>query len=192
MCSQVLLSEQDVWRVKDYSYRIRIKQSERWSRDSRRGDNGPRRQTQCELGKLGEVGASRVIGGVVDFRVWRTGCRGKDQFEPDIVHHPWMQGCRIHVKTCNAFHGNLFDGRLYPTGYASWTVDVNDPLLTHPRSDDIIILMMGRPDDAVVYAIGWVYASQVTSLWENCVSAHMSHKKALYWHSVKDVLYNFN
>lgn len=127
------------------------------------------RFNQNLIGKLGELGAAKLIGGKIDMRIWETGSRGADQFEGDVVGARGLyRDYNIHVKTCHLRLRNM----------ASWTVDANDPLMKG-YENDIIILMMAD-EEGRVKGVGRVMARDVASLWKRCVSNHMQHKRAIY------------
>jgi hypothetical protein len=181
----VWVSHCEMVEVKGFCDKIMAKQAKPGSRDYINKDMGKNRITNNMIGKFGEVGAAKVTKGVVDFKVWSSGSRGKDQFEPDItgaMDH-MFKGFNIHVKTCNAKHGSMRAGRLYPDVSASWTVDVNDPVFRRPCNNDIIVLMFAS-DKGRVFVLGWIKATVAMRLWRPCKSVFMSHKKAIYFSDV--------
>jgi hypothetical protein len=179
MARSINISHTDYQKVLKYSREILVKQQQKNSRDQQRNDTGNYRFQQCVVGKLGEVGAAKLVKGTVDFNVWTSG-RGASQFEPDIQNpQAGFQDFQIHVKTCNLQHGRQVGRKFLPSPSSSWTIDINDPVYRRPSPTDILMLMFAS-DSGIVYVYGWVYAAQVQALWRACRSPHMAHKRALY------------
>lgn len=188
---RVQVSDKDYARVASYSRAINQKQAQKNSRDQQRGDVGNARFTHCMIGKLGEVGAAKLTGGQVDFEIWQSGSRGRDQFEPDITKaHDFFKDLKLHVKTCNFNNATVFSNKLVPSSRNSWTVDVADPIYSRPGSKDVIVLMFAD-DRGRVYGLGWVWAAYVQNLWKPCFSAHMRHKRAIYFSDIQSILHPF-
>jgi hypothetical protein len=186
LCRRIFLTKEDFLTVETFCQKIQDKQSQQGSRDIQRNDVGHYRILNGMIGKLGEVGASKLFGGTVDFRVWDTGRRGLDQFEPDLQNP--KSPYRFHVKTCHIKHTVREGTNTYPLLTASWTIDQSDPVLHCPKKDDILVLMFAS-NKGSVHSLGYVKAIEVKDLWKPCVTATLSHKRALYigdiWHSVK-------
>jgi hypothetical protein len=170
--TRIEITPEEYAKVEEFCTQIAAKQAGRNSRDAMRGDTGAARITQGVIGKLGEVAVAKLIGGDVDFRVWQTGSRGLDQFEPDISNptHKLFAGKHVHVKTCNAKY----------TRSPSWTIDVADPVRTHPTLEDILVFALAGESSLTVDIVGWTPASNIVSLWKPCISSSMSHKRAVY------------
>lgn len=168
---RVWITPDEYAKVEAFCSQIAAKQASRNSRDRIRGDTGPARLTQGIIGKLGEVAVANIAGGTVDFRVWETGTRGLDQFEPDILDptQPPFVGNRVHVKTCNAKYARS----------PSWTIDVADPVRTRPDPADVLVFALAG-ETLSVDIEGWIPASELVTLWKPCISASMSHKRAVY------------
>lgn len=183
----IAISHSEYNQVLRYSRALQQKQACRNSRDQQRQDLGPFRFHQYVVGKLGEVGAAKLVKGTVDFDIWPSG-RGADQFEPDIQSpQAGFEGFQLHVKTCNLQHGRLIGNTFKPSATSSWTIDVNDPVFKAPTRKDILMLMFASESGAV-YSLGWVYAAQAHPLWRPCRSPHMQHKRALYLADVQNIL----
>lgn len=186
-CTQVSLSDPEVDSVKQFVERMLHKQNQLGSRDFVRNDLSMKRIGHNFVGKLGEVAAAKLLGGHVDFRVWTTGTRGIDQFEPDITSG--MRSNRYHVKCCHTNHTVHKRSGVVPGPKASWTADAKDPLTSKPFPHDILVFMFASEDTPhQVLALGWVYAKEVTHLWRPCRSDHMRHKCALYYTDAQDVM----
>jgi hypothetical protein len=185
-CRRIFLTKDDILAVENFCQQIQDKQNKQGSRDVRRNDVGDHRILNGMIGKLGEVGASKLFGGTVDFRVWDTGRRGLDQFEPDLQNP--KSPYRFHVKTCHIKHTVREENNTYPLPTASWTVDQSDPVMTRPHKDDILVLMFAS-NKGSVHSLGWLKATEMKELWKPCVTATLSHKRALYigdiWQKVK-------
>lgn len=176
-CRRIVLGRDEMNRVESFCKKIQHKQSLKGSRDMQRNDVGKHRIINGLIGKLGEVGAAKCFGGVVDFRVWKTGARGLDQFEPDLALNEGAH--RFHVKTCHMKHTQRTPKGVFPKTTASWTIDENDPMMTHPDKQDIIILMFASDEGSVCY-LGWVHATHMQGFWRPCLSQALSHKRAVY------------
>ena len=189
---RVTISDRDYARVASYSHAIHQKQALKNSRDQQRGDTGSARFTHCLIGKLGEVGAAKLTGGEVDFSIWQSGSRGRDQFEPDITFpkEAFFKDLKLHVKTCNFNNTSVYNNKLIPSGRSSWTVDIADPIYSRPGSKDVIVLMFAD-DRGRVYGLGWVWAAYVQRLWKPCFAAHMKHKRAIYYSDIQSMLHSF-
>lgn len=188
----VSLSRGDHAQVKSFCEKICVKQSTPYSRDFKNNDQGPRRHGNNLVGKYGEVGAAKIIGGEVDFKVWSTGSRGHDQFETDIMAptHRSFKGYNVHVKTCHAKYGIRKGDRLFPDSSASWTIDASDPVFRDPSPRDIIVLMFAT-DDGRVWGLGWVKASLLYHMWRPCKSVFLSHKRAVYYADIAKSVSSF-
>lgn len=188
----ISINSSELATVTGFCEAIQRKQSKPGSRDEHNNDKGQRRFGNNFIGKIGEYAATKIVGGVIDMRVWNTGSRGADQFEADIMEsevNPIItpfKGYKLHVKTCNSKH--IFKGQ--PGNTASWTADRHDPLVVSPKRDDIIIFMFAD-NSGICHAVGWVYAQEVQRYWKACVSEHMKHKVAMYFKDMKHLIYKF-
>jgi hypothetical protein len=189
---QVVLNDNDFAVINGFCQAIQQKQNKYGSRDFHNNDTGIRRFGNNFIGKIGEYAATKIVGGEIDLNVWNTGSRGIEQFEADIINteeHPIVPkfvNNKLHVKTCNDKH--IINMR--PGFKASWTADRNDPLVTKPQKDDIVIFMFAG-SSGKTYALGWAYATQIQRLWKNCVSEHMKHKVAVYFTDVRPFIQRF-
>lgn len=181
LCRRVNVSRDDINKVQSFCQAIQQKQDRYGSRDRSRGDTGRHRFLNGFIGKIGEVGAAKIFGGKVDFRVWATGQRGIDQFEPDI--ETTSTSYNLHVKTCHMKHTMRSQRGVVPTETASWTIDVSDPLMKNPSDHDRIILMFAS-DHGDVHYLGWIDAKAALPFWKPCLSPTLSHKRAIYIHDI--------
>lgn len=181
LCRRINVTRDDITRVQNFCQAIQQKQDRYGSRDRSRGDTGKHRFLNGFVGKIGEVGAAKIFGGTVDFRVWATGQRGLDQFEPDIASS--SSTYNLHVKTCHMKHTKRSPRGVVPTATASWTIDVSDPLMKNPADRDRIILMFASDYGDVQY-LGWIDAKQALPFWKPCLSSTLSHKRAIYMNDI--------
>lgn len=181
------LLPEEVARVHEFVGQLATKQAQRGSRDRYHRDTGEHRFGQNVIGKLGEVAATHVVGGDVDFTVWVAGSRGIDQFEPDIVttktrpKHRRFAHFVVHVKTTHLKYIND------PTRI-SWTIDRTDPLLDGGDGSEIIVLMFAEESGRAA-AFGWVFACDVAELWKPTIN--LPHKLAIYYLDLLDVVQRF-
>ena len=185
-CRRIFLTKEELTNVETFCQRIQDKQNKDGSRDNRRNDTGEFRIMNGMIGKLGEVGASKLFGGAVDFRVWGTGVRGLDQFEPDLAKT--QSPYRFHVKTCHIKHTERRGNAFYPLPTASWTVDVSDPVMRNPQKSDILVLMFASNGGSVSY-LGYVYAVDMKGFWKPCLAETLSHKRAIYIPDIEPYVY---
>jgi hypothetical protein len=182
------LTEKQYYQVRDFCVAIRDKQQRRGSRDHINNDTSAFRLSNDMVGKLGELAATLICGGTTDLRVWNSGSRGIDQFEADIVNceitpiKAKFSKMLLNVKTCNIKHIKYDKRRdvYYPSNSASWTVDKNDPLMTNPKEDDVLVLMFAD-DRGNAFYLGYVFATEIAECWKACLSPHMAHKRAIYY-----------
>lgn len=182
LCLKVNLNKKDIRDVLKFSDEMNIKQKRNGSRDKIRNDIGRNRIMNGIVGKLGEVGAAKLFGGSVDFRVWETGSRGSEQFEPDLNNTTSKYS--FHVKTCNLKYTIRKGCNVTPLRSASWTMDKSDPLINRSTEYDIIILMFASTE-GLVGCLGYCKAVDLRRLWRPCISRKMLHKKAVYYPDIK-------
>lgn len=194
---RIVLNEEELTMITDFCETMKTKQLKSGSRDNIRKDNNTERRFMNNVvGKIGEYSATKITGGKVDFSIWETGSRGKDQFEPDIfetedcqLNEPF-QNKNIHVKTCAGSHQYLvknLKGEIEPTLDASWTIDKKDPVYNDPLDNDILVLMFSYLNgEAKSYYLGYVYATDIKDMWKNCRASFIQHKKALYWKDLEN------
>lgn len=190
--TSISITKTELAKVDAFCRQIQIKQSHRGSRDLKHHDTGKGRLLNNLVGKLGEVGAAKVVGGEVDFHIWATGAKGRDHFDPDIINPTtsYFRGKDIHVKTCHSKYGTINKDKIYPSARSSWTVDARDPILVQPSNRDILVLMFAD-EQGNVFSYAWVEAEKVQPFWRPCMSAFMAHKRALYLQDIKDMLRYF-
>lgn len=173
----VSLTDAEMRKVYDFVGKMRDKQEKRGSRDFLNNDTGGLRLGDNIIGKVGEFSATKVVGGDVDWRIWETGSRGADQFEPDITGHLYGNK-KFHVKTCHSKH---------PLSRTSWTIDRKDPIIETPGSEDWFMLMVANDEGQSAF-IGFVKADSAKPYWKNCISSHMAHKRAIYYDDIKGLI----
>lgn len=190
-CEQIEISKKEKDIVQEFCEKLYKLQQKDGSRDVIRNDTGSHRLIQGLIGKFGEVGASKVIGGNINFTIWEKNSRKGDFFDPDIIETHEnkiklldLKNKRLHVKTCGTQHAIKLQKRIIPTLKSSWTIDISDPIYRNPTMDDIIILMFSSPKADVFY-VGYVYAYEVQNLWKPCLNPILTHKKAIYYEDIK-------
>lgn len=189
-CEQIDISNKEKELVKNYCEQIYNIQLREGSRDNIRNDFGPHRLTQGLIGKYGEVGACKIIGGEINYFVWDKTIRTGELFDADIfesedkkIKIKNFKNKILHVKTCGLQNAIKIQKRIMPKLNASWTVDIDDPIFKNPSLDDIIILMFSSPY-AEVYNAGYIYAYDVKHLWKPCQNIVLQHKRAIYYQDI--------
>lgn len=192
---RVSLDSAEYAEILEFCKKIQEKQNKVGSRDFHNNDTGSNRLYNGMVGKVGECAATKLVGGIIDLNVWDTGTRGIDQFEADIIgtdDKPLLapfDGMNIHVKTCALKHAKMdVDGEIVPEQSASWTIDIKDPLMKNPSDKDILVLMFAEEFKGKAFALGWVKAKDVVTWWRRCLSAHMGHKRAIYYPDIKQLI----
>ncbi len=189
-CEQIDISNKDKELVQKYCEKLYNYQLKEGSRDNIRNDTGTHRLIQGLIGKYGEVGACKIIGGTINYTVWDKTTRIGELFDPDIIESKEnkikinnFKNKNLHVKTCGLQHAIKLQKKIMPKLNASWTVDIADPVYKNPSLDDIIILMFSSPK-AEVYYVGYIYAYEIRDLWKPCQNIVLQHKRAIYYQDI--------
>ena len=175
---EVSLTTEEFNSVYNFCNEIMVKQSKRGSRDDMNKDKGTKRFENNLIGKIGEFAVSKVIGGSIDLSVWKTGTRGIEQFEPDIVGHKLDYD--VHVKTTHIKYSKDLTR-------ASWTADKKDPIVDRSDKKQIIVFAFAGLDNKAI-VLGYAFSNELQSYWKECVSSHMKHKVALYYKDIAPIV----